>query len=347
MYENEIGILKQALGDNWLEIVQDIGTKDLRSRVGKEFTSFMSFPIRGDGGDNLWRGNCSPEVVYQLLKFVLEHKRYYGKDTSRFLMMDLMSGSGTSKDAADRLQVPSFLYDLNPSPRYGQGGFDALNDDIEESADFIFLHPPYHNMIRFSGNMWGAQPHPADLSQCRTYEEFMDKLNFILKKSYMALRKDGWMAVLVGDIRIKGQFYAMHEDIIKIGTMESFIVKAQHHCKSDNRSYRKPFIPVVCEYILLTHKEDSFLIPISRTIKQTFDLRTLDHPSVTWNHLIRMTMESLGGAAELKQLYQLLAPHPKAQINQHYRERIRATIYEHPNLYELIDDKYRLRYFVA
>ena len=63
------------------------------------------------------------------------------------------------------------------------------------------------------------------------------------------------------------------------------------------------------------------------------DLRTSDSPALTWHHLIRMTMESLGGRAKLSDLGDLLEHHPKAKKNAHYRDRIRATVYEHPGQY--------------
>ena len=77
--------------------------------------------------------------------------------------------------------------------------------------------------------MWGS-PHPDDLSRCGSYDEFIEKLNFVIKKLYMALRKDGRLAVLVGDIRSQGKFYSMQNDMMKIGKYESFIVKAQFNC---------------------------------------------------------------------------------------------------------------------
>lgn len=40
-----------------------------------------------------------------------------------------------------------------------------------------------------------------------TYPEFVEKLNYIVQKLFMALRRDGRLAILVGDIRTKGSFY--------------------------------------------------------------------------------------------------------------------------------------------
>lgn len=342
-----INLLQKEFGPQWQTIVQMLGTENLCSRVGKELTSFMAFPDRGDGGNSQWRGNCSPKVVEAVAKYVLDTKKYYGKDVSDFTLLDPMSGSGTSEKVAKQLGVRSVLYDLNPSPACGKGNWNALRDEVDESGDLIFFHPPYHDIIKYSGNMWG-NPHPDDLSRCASYKEFIDKLNFVIKKLYMSLRKDGRLAVLVGDIRSQGKFYSMQNDMMKIGEYESFIVKAQFNCVSDTKRYAKPFIPVVTEYLLLFHKEDVFVIPFSKTLSSKFDLRVKDDPSLTWHHLIRMTMESMGGSATLAELYVALEEHPKSQKNEHYKERIRATIYEHKDQYASAENgRYRLTYKVA
>lgn len=50
-----------------------------------------------------------------------------------------------------------------------------------------------------------------------------------------------------------------------------------------------------------------------------------------WFHLVCAVMEHLGGIVTLSQLYEELKDHPKAVNNKHYKERIRATLYEHRN----------------
>ena len=340
-------ILKSEFGENWLYIVQMLGTDNLRHRVGKELSSFMAFPSRGKGGENTWRGNCSPQVVRAIAKYVLDSKQYYGKSIKDFVLLDPMSGSGTSKAAADSLGIKSVLYDLNPSPAAGIGNWNALKDEVHHSGDLIFFHPPYHNIVRYSGSMWG-QAHPDDLSRCENYEDFLQKLNFVIKKLYMALRKDGRLAILVGDIRSDGHFYSMQNDIMKMGDFESFIVKAQYNCVSDNRTYKKPFIPIVTEYLLVYHKKDVLMIPFSRRVSNEVPLDNCDDVTLTWHHLIRMTMERMGGKAKLSDLGDMLEKHPKAKKNENYRARIRATIYEHKEQYTNYGDGvYGLNYEVA
>ena len=340
-------ILEKEFGSDWMRIVQMLGTENLRQRVGKELTSFIAFPERGEGGNNRWRGNCSPEVVYSIAKYVLDTKKYYGKDISSFTVLDPMSGSGTTNDAAGRLGVKSILYDLNPEAPFGKSNWNALKNDVEDSADLIFFHPPYHSIIQYSGNVWG-KPHPDDLSRCENYNDFTEKLNHVIKKLYMALRNDGRLAILVGDIRIKGNFYSMPHDIMRMGSFESFIVKAQFNCESDNRRYTKPFIPIVTEYLLVYHKDDPFLVSYSKRLKNNTDISKNDVSGLTWHHLIRSVMEKLGGEARLSELYEFLADHPKSKKNVYFKERIRATIYEHKNQYiSTGNGSYRLSYSVA
>ena len=168
-------ILRKEFGSDWKKIVQTLGTKELTQCVGQELTSFMAFPEREEGGSNKWRGNCSPQVVEKLLRFVIKSGQYGKKE--EFLLLDPMSGSGTSQDVAEKLHISSVLYDLNPHPPKGIGNWNALKDEVDQSADLIFFHPPYHDIIRYSGNMWG-RPHEDDLSRCENYEDYIEKLNY-------------------------------------------------------------------------------------------------------------------------------------------------------------------------
>ena len=84
LIQRAAAVLEQEFGSDWLTIAQQLGTENLRQRVGKELTSFMAFPERGNGGDNRWRGNCSPEVVVSVLRYVrLRHQQSCGRCIGR------------------------------------------------------------------------------------------------------------------------------------------------------------------------------------------------------------------------------------------------------------------------
>lgn len=57
--DRAVQILEKEFGPRWKQIVQELGTKELRQRVGKELTSFMAFPERGSGGEQ--------QVAWELL----------------------------------------------------------------------------------------------------------------------------------------------------------------------------------------------------------------------------------------------------------------------------------------
>ena len=128
--------------------------------------------------------------------------------------------------------------------------------------------------------------------------------------------------------------------LIPGGVPEEVLEKDQH--------YKKPFIPVVTEYLLLFHKQDALFFPFAVRRETTVDLRKEDIPGLTWHHLIRLTMEELSGRAKLSDLGDRLAAHPKAKKNPHFRDRIRATAYEHPGQYISCGNGfYALNYAVA
>lgn len=47
LIQRAAAVLEQEFGSDWLTIAQQLGTENLRQRVGKELTSFMAFPERG------------------------------------------------------------------------------------------------------------------------------------------------------------------------------------------------------------------------------------------------------------------------------------------------------------
>ena len=44
--------------------------------------------------------------------------------------------------------------------------------------------------------MWG-RPHEDDLSRCENYEDYIEKLNYVIKKLYFSLRHNGYLAIKI------------------------------------------------------------------------------------------------------------------------------------------------------
>ena len=275
--------------------------------------SVVSYPDRGVYGDSRYRGNCSGELIKDLLQLYKPQK-----------FIEVFAGGGTGYDVARSLGMTNSLH-LDLNPRWG--GFNALSDEIPAGADFIFSHPPYHSMVQYSGNMWG-EAHPDDLSRCATYEEFIHKLNIVNCKIYNALRKGGRHAMLIGDMRKNGQYYSMIKDLCWYGDLESHVIKVQHNCDSDRKKYSNAsFIPIKHEHLLIFRKGEIWAVNLRVTNTEKRSLK--DSKLATWRDLVSSALESLGGNASLKSLYDTLADTIKAKGNPNWQAKIRQTLQLH------------------
>ena len=293
---------------------------DMEKRI---LTSIVSYPERGEGGNNQYRGNCSPKLIEDLVGFF--------KPTE---ICDYMCGSGTTKAAAEKMGICSHIYDLH-------SGFDIMNCDIKERPEFIFWHPPYWDIIKYSDvmykaidvqNKYGYDPRKLDLSRVAEWDKFVEMMNYAMLKQYTALEKGGRIAVLMGDIKKKGKLYSMLSEIIKPGTLENIIIKAQHNCFSDNTQYTGKFIPILHEYVMIVRKDEPMLIPILAVKRKTVDIR--DMQGATWKDIVAAVLETHSDAVSLEYIYKEVENHKKTKTNQWWKEKIRQTLQINPKHFE-------------
>ena len=289
----------------------------------KTLTSVVSYPERGQGGNNRYRGNCSPKLIEDLITHFRPHE-----------VCDYMCGSNTTADAAHAMGIVSHTYDLH-------SGFDLLHTDIQERPEFILWHPPYWDIIQYSDVMYrasdvqeryGYDPRLFDLSRIPTWEGFVQAMNYCMMKQFCALEQGGRMAVLVGDIKKKGRLFSMLFELTKPGVLENVIIKTQHNCMSDQRVYSGRFIPIVHEYVLLLRKDAPLVVPMLMTYRITGDVR--DMPGATWRDIIAGVLEECHGRASLEEIYQRVEGHKRAQSQQWWKEKVRQTLQINPQTFE-------------
>lgn len=280
--------------------------------------SIVSYPERGQYGKNNYRGNCSGLLIKDLIS------QYHLKGLS-----DFMVGSGTTEDVVREAGIRGDFADLNR-------GFDMLSMEMPERAENIFWHPPYHDMIVYSGKQYDVNSVERttglssqtiladDLSRCASWEDFVKKMNYCMLKQFTALEKGGRLFVLVGDMKRKGKLYSMIRELICPGTMENIIIKAQHNCWSDRQTYSGNFVPIVHEYLLVTRKDAGLIIPVSMGHSQSYDTRKFGDQS--WRDLVYTVIQENGGQMSLQELYDALKDSAKAGRNQHWQEKIRQTV---------------------
>ncbi|ACQ51254.1 DNA modification methylase (plasmid) [Clostridium botulinum] len=309
-------ILENKMGDKF---IGDLTQERISFKKVGGLTSIAEYFARGKYGSNSWRGNCSG----LLIKDILLH--YNIKE-----FCDPMLGSGTSLDVAKDLNIKCLGMDLNPK----FGGFNIIKDEFPKSFEFMFLHPPYYvfkgsKMPVYSGNQWGNVAHIDDGSHMHDKNQFTKWFNTVLYKSYLALKKGGRIALLVGDSRFKSDYYSMFKEMNVYGKIENVIIKKQYNCVSDNIKYANKFIPIQHEYLVIIKKDQELIIPCTIVKKRIFSM--LDVEQITWRSLIQNIIEYLGGKTTREEIYNMVIKSKKAKNNNNIKAKIRQIINSYPN----------------
>lgn len=282
--------------------------------------SVMSFPNRGPWGKSNWRGNTSGYVI----KEMIEH-------FNPKLFVDACEGSGTSGDVCRDMGIDYVGLDLYK-------GQDFTKDDIltqlPRPADIVFTHPPYHDMITYSGQVYTGEQE-GDTSRCVSPEEFIAKSQVMLMNQREATRDGGIYATLIGDHRGgtlgRGNFRSYQADFIQMMPKDELLsvtIKLQHNCLSDNRQYSGNFVPIMHEYLLLWKKSAKSLFAVSFDIASEMTKRV----ATTWRNAIRMVMMKLK-EAKLQDIYSEVEKVAGNLIanNPNYKAKIRQTLQKHFN----------------
>jgi DNA modification methylase len=117
----------------------------------------------------------------------------------------------------------------------------------DNSVDFIFAHPPYGDIIKYSQDI------KEDISRLEL-NEFLNQIEFFSKECFRILKKEKFCSILIGDIRKKGNFIPLGFQLMSIFINSGFklkeiIIKEQHNCKGTKKWEGK-----VNKFYLLAHE---------------------------------------------------------------------------------------------
>jgi len=92
-----------------------------------------------------------------------------------------------------------------------------------DTVQLIIMHPPYHDIIKFSN-------HPQDLSNAPTIEVFLEKFSQVVKNTYDLLDAKRFLVLVIGDKYSKGEwiplgFYTMQKVLENGYRLKSIVVK--------------------------------------------------------------------------------------------------------------------------
>ncbi|MBX2860513.1 MAG: site-specific DNA-methyltransferase [Vampirovibrio sp.] len=222
----------------------DIELSNWRDYPDVETGSLWMFNSRDrQNGHQLdYHGNCVPQILTQLLT------RYTKKDD---VVLDLFLGSGTSAIEAANMGRREIGVELKPEmaeyvrEKLKEQGKDDLVEVIngdsanhgwtgkairrslkkftQDQAQFLFLHPPYADIIKFSEA-------EADLSNTGSTEAFLDQFEEVCRLGYEFLEPGRYAALVIGDKYTDGEwiplgFYCMDRMNRAGFTTKSIIVK--------------------------------------------------------------------------------------------------------------------------
>lgn len=281
--------------------------------------SVMSFPDRGNYGNSNWRGNTSGYVIKELIQHF-----------NPKLFVDACEGSGTSKDVCKEMGIEYVGLDLYKGQDFTK---DSILTQLPRPADICFTHPPYHDMIAYSGSVYGKEILVGDTSHCQSAEEFISKSQVMLMNQREATKEGGIYCTLIGDQRGgslgKGNFRSYQADFISMMPKDELLsvaIKLQHNCMSDTRVYSGSFIPIMHEYLLIWKKKAKSLFAISFDIASELQSRV----ATTWRNAIRIVMMKLQ-KADLSTIYSEIEKVASSLIanNPNYKAKIRQTLQKH------------------
>ena len=216
-----------------LRIVKEVKTKpysDIDLNSWKDYShiktdTWWEFASRdkSHGHSNEYHGNYIPQIAQQL------YERFTQKGD---IVLDMFLGSGTSaiealnmgrrcigvelkqeqvEVVANKFSQKELVTDVNLICE--NSASDTVCDKIQarldvmrkKKAQFLVLHPPYDDIIKFSDKK-------EDLSNCSSTEEFYELFKKVAKNGYDMLEKGRFAALIIGDKYANGEIVPLGAD---------------------------------------------------------------------------------------------------------------------------------------
>lgn len=217
--------------------INDIDLKNWRDYDDIITTSFWDIEGRQKGGQRKadFHGNFVPQIPYQMMirytkegDWVLDPFLGYGTTAleSKSLNRNIV-GIDINKTYLEVAQERYHYHDTDNKPLYYF--FHGNSSEIEpelflkeigiEYFDFIILHPPYFDIIKFSEES-------EDLSNSSDLQDFLNKVSKIAELSYTMLRKDSFCTLVMGDKYEKGQYIPLGFLTMDIFMKKGFSLKS-------------------------------------------------------------------------------------------------------------------------
>jgi hypothetical protein len=263
-------------------------------------TNLFAYPERGPWGNSRYPGNFSGKFVLDLVDI------FKAKSVA-----DPFAGGGTTAAVCKEFDIPFWSGDL-------RDGFNILEDAMPPcsngtSPELVILHPPYFDLIHYSGKAWGEAPHPADLSAAHTLDEFIRMANEAQYAAYSHVKQGGHVAILIGSLRRQGKLYPLHRMLNLYGELVLDGIKVQFNTTTGRtKTYSTSNPLLVTEWVLALRKPQVWMVPVQvANTPKDFDMRR--NGRQTWRSIVLSGLEATGGMASTEEIYNEIKSHSRAQ----------------------------------
>jgi len=217
----------------------DINLKQWRNYDHIKTDTLWEFPnrLREGGHSNEYHGNYIPQLAQQL------YERFTKKND---IVLDLFFGSGTSgieavnmrrrcigvelkedlaASVSGKFTPKQLVTDVNvicadSASKLAKSKIKARLDVMgRDKAQFLVLHPPYDDIIKFSDKK-------EDLSNCESTDEFYKLFEKVAKNGYDMLEKGRFAALIIGDKYSNSQIQPLGFECMKRMNDLGFITKS-------------------------------------------------------------------------------------------------------------------------